>query len=239
MPLYIFYNLIGQQYIRLKIALVFFSVNCNSVLLLRGSNLFLKVQDSGSKLKTSANILDFPLYQPKDILEHLTLPPPKDLEVLLQDAAKPAAASRNNSDLRLGKPVSHRGCLPPFSWSNASSGHCKSNSDAVKLSTSRTTCQGRWVKIENPITSLETTSCFLSELKSLTYDHSLVPSECQKLVPVRNEKDSPKSVSITEQGLLSSTCPVDPQASPGKIYNEELVSTLSFNHIVHICYLFI
>lgn len=192
------------------------------------SNLFLKVQDSGSKLKTSANILDFPLYQPKDILEHLTLPPPKDLEVLLQDAAKPAAASRNNSDLRLGKPVSHRGCLPPFSWSNASSGHCKSNSDAVKLSTSRTTCQGRWVKIENPITSPETTSCFLSELKSLTYDHSLVPSECQKLVPVRNEKDSPKSVSITEQGLLSSTCPVDPQASPGKIYNEELVSTLSF-----------
>lgn len=185
------------------------------------------VQDSGSKLENAANILDFPLYQPKDILERLALPPPRDLEFLLLDAAKPTAASRNNSDLRLSKPVSYRGCLPPFSWSNASAGHCKSYSDAVKLSTSRSTCQGRWVKMENPITSRETNSFFLAELQSLKYDHSLVPSEFHSLVPAINEKELPKSVSITEQGLPSSaTRPVDSQVSPGNISYQKLVSTL-------------
>lgn len=169
-----------------------------------------KVQDSGIQFKASANILDFPLYEPGKILERLALPPPKDLEFLLLDAAK-SGTPRNSADPRSGKPANQRGCLPPFSWSNAYSGHCKSNVDAVKLSTSRSTCQGRWAKIESTFNSPGTTSGFLTELESLGYDDSIVPVECQSVLPAVKEKDRPGSVSFTGQGLV--TRPVDPQAS--------------------------
>lgn len=169
-----------------------------------------KVQDSGIQFKESANILDFPLYEPEKILERLALPPPKDLEFLLLDAAK-SGTPRNSADPRLGKPANQRGCLPPFSWSNAYSGHCKSNVDTVKLSTTRSTCQGRWAKIETTFNSPGATSGFLTELESLGYDDSIVPVECQSLVPAVKEKDRPKSVSFTGPGLV--TRPVDPQAS--------------------------
>ncbi|KAL8088898.1 hypothetical protein AgCh_038603 [Apium graveolens] len=169
-----------------------------------------KVQDSGIQFKASTNILDFPLYEPEKILERLALPPPKDLEFLLLDAAK-SGTPRNCADTRSCKPANQRGCLPPFSWSNAYSGHCKPNIDAVKLSTSRSTCQGRWAKIETTFNFPGTTSSFLSELESLEYDDSIVPVECQSLLPAAKEKDRPGSVSFTGQGLV--TRPADPQAS--------------------------
>ncbi|KAK1356445.1 Serine/threonine-protein phosphatase PP1-like [Heracleum sosnowskyi] len=169
-----------------------------------------KVQDSGIQFKASAKILDFPLYEPEKVLERLALPPPKDLGFLLVDAAK-SGTPRNSADPRSGKPANQRGCLPPFSWSNAYSGHCKSNVDAVKLSTSRSTCQGRWAKIGITFNSPGTTSGFLTELESLQYDNSIVPVECQSLLPVVKEKDRPGSVSFTGQGLITRSA--DPQAS--------------------------
>lgn len=155
------------------------------------------------------------MYEPEKILERLVLPPPKDLEFLLLDAAK-SGTPRNCADPRSSKPTNQRGCLPPFSWSNAYSGHCKSNIDAVKLSTSRSTCQGRWAKIETTLNFPVTTSGFLTELESLGYDDSIVPVECQSLLPAVKEKDCPGSVSFTGQGLL--THPADPQASQGKLF---------------------
>lgn len=152
------------------------------------------------------------MYRPKDILERLALPTPKDLEFLLMDS-KPASASKNTSDLRLGKPVSHRGGLQPFSWSQSSGGHCKSNSDSVKLSTSRNVCQGRWVKIGNPASSLVPTTGFLVELESLTYDHHLVPLGAQKFGPKENENGSSSSV----HPHFSATCSTASHFPPGKI----------------------
>lgn len=102
------------------------------------------------------------------------LPPPKDLESLLLDATKPPLASKNISDARPGKQqVARRVSLPPFPWSHSSSGHCRASSDAVKLSTIKGTCPGRWLKVGKNITS---SLGNVTDLESLTYDQSLVPS---------------------------------------------------------------
>ncbi|THF94373.1 hypothetical protein TEA_029356 [Camellia sinensis var. sinensis] len=143
-------------------------------------------KDSFSKPKIPADVLDFVLCQPKDILERLALPPPKDLDSLLLDVAKPTVVSKNNSDSR-GKQISHRDSLPPFSWSHNSGGHYKSSADAIKSSAGKTTCQSRWIKIGNTNTSLKGRSDFLADLESLTYDHSLVPLEGLKNDPVENK----------------------------------------------------
>lgn len=143
-------------------------------------------KDSFSKPKIPADVLDFVLCQPKDILERLALPPPKDLDSLLLDVAKPTVVSKNNSDSR-GKQISHRDSLPPFSWSHNYGGHYKSSADAIKSSAGKTTCQSRWIKIGNTNTSLKGRSDFLADLESLTYDHSLVPLEGLKNGPVENK----------------------------------------------------
>lgn len=133
------------------------------------------IQESCSKPGTPVNHLDFQLYDPKDILERLTLPPPKDLEALLLDAAKSSAPSRSNSDMRSAKQISRQVGLPPFPWSHAFNGHCRTNSDAVKLLTSRSTCQGQWARIPTSTTSLGTSTDCYTNLESLTYNQSLVP----------------------------------------------------------------
>ncbi|KAI3453761.1 hypothetical protein Pfo_010424 [Paulownia fortunei] len=133
-----------------------------------------KVPESDDKIKMS-NIADSPLYKPKDILERLALPPPKDLDLLLSDAGK-TTSSKNSTDPRLGKPVSQRTGLPPFPWSHSFSGHNKLGSDAVKLSTSRTICQGRWVKVKNSSALQKGSADLLMDFESLAFDQSLVPS---------------------------------------------------------------
>ncbi|KAK2984591.1 hypothetical protein RJ640_018969 [Escallonia rubra] len=182
-------------------------------------------KDSGSNLRSPGDMLEFPLCQPKDILERLALPPPKDLEFLLLDAAKPAAASKNNSDLRFGKTVSHRSGLPPFTWSHASNGHCKSNSDAIKSSTTRNICQGRWVKIRNPATFLGATDDFLADLPSLTYDNSLVPSGGQNshTSEYENAHASTSFTSFTD-GLSSSATGVAPSEVPPDGHSPRLLA---------------
>ncbi|XP_057967541.1 uncharacterized protein LOC131157421 isoform X2 [Malania oleifera] len=167
-----------------------------------------KIEDSCSKHKTPANKTNFLSNEPKDVLERLALPPPKDLESLLLDAAKPVVSSRNSIDLCLGKPISLRAGLPPFPWSHAFGGHCKSNSDAAKSSTNRNTCQGRWMKIGNAATAVGGVADCFSDLDSLTYDDGLVPSGL-KLGPTGNEKTSFMSISLSwcEQGPSpSATC---------------------------------
>lgn len=124
---------------------------------------------------------DFSLCQPKDILERLALPPPKDLDSLLLDATKPSS-TRNNSDTRSGKQILRRASLPPFPWSHTING-CRTNPDAVKLLSNKSMCQGRWVKIPNTSSSPGTaTGCF-TNLESLAYNPSLIPSlpKCSSL----------------------------------------------------------
>ena len=163
--------------------------------------LFLMIQDSCSNAETPFSMLDFSLHQPKDILERLALPPPNDLETLLQDAAKPAGSSKSTPDQRLGKPITHRANLPPFPWAHTFSGHCKANSDVVKLSSSRSSCQGRWQKIGSTAGSLgDVTDCF-KDLESFTYDQSLVPSQVSELDVLENEVGPSASL------LQSDWCP--------------------------------
>ncbi|TXG50580.1 hypothetical protein EZV62_023104 [Acer yangbiense] len=131
---------------------------------------------------TPVNPLDFPLYQPIDIFERLALPPPKDLEALLLEATKPSASSRTNSDIRSGKQISRRPSLPQFPWSHTFNGHCRTNSDAVKLLT-RSTCQGRWDRIESSAISHGTSTDCFTNLESLTYDQGLVPPSSSVSIP--------------------------------------------------------
>lgn len=178
----------------------------------------LNLQDSCGKSDTPANLLNFSLDQPKDTLERLALPPPKDLESLLLDAAKPAVSSKSAPDPRPGRQTSRWPSLPPFPWSHTSSGHCRTNSDAVKLLASRSTCQGRWVKVENTFSSVGITSNCFTNLESLTYDETLVPSSGPKLAVLENNFASSTSVprcewgssivaaSITSHTHLGNTC---------------------------------
>ena len=47
------------------------------------------------------NILQFPLVAPKDVLDRLSLPPPKDLDVMLLDSMKPTSTSKGNLYMHL------------------------------------------------------------------------------------------------------------------------------------------
>ncbi|XP_021679381.2 uncharacterized protein LOC110664131 isoform X2 [Hevea brasiliensis] len=169
-----------------------------------------KLQDSCGRSEIPANLLNFSFDQPKDTLERLALPPPKDLESLLLDAAKPAVSSRNAPDPRTGKQTSRRPSLSPFPWSQTFSGHCRTNSDAVKLLASRSTCQGRWVKMGNSLNSLGITSSCFTNLESFAYDETLVPSSGPKLAILESNFASSMSVTHCEWGssiaAASMTC---------------------------------
>ncbi|XVF51409.1 hypothetical protein PTKIN_Ptkin04bG0183000 [Pterospermum kingtungense] len=132
-------------------------------------------KDSRGKPEMPASPPDFPLRQPKDILELLALPPPKDLDSLLLDATKPSSSTRNNSDTRSSKQIIRGASLPPFPWSHTFNG-CRTNLDAVKLLSNKSTCQGRWVKIPNISSSPRIAAGCFTNLESLAYDPSLIPS---------------------------------------------------------------
>ncbi|KAJ6701784.1 F22C12.19 [Salix koriyanagi] len=151
-----------------------------------------KIQDSHNRPETPANLLDFSFDQPKDTLERLALPPPKDLESLLLDATKHAASSRHVPDPRPGKPTSRRASLSAFPWSHTFTGHSRTNSDSVKCLPSRSACQGRWVRTGDSFNSPGSAPCCFMNLESLAYDETLVPSQGPKLVVVGNNVDSLK-----------------------------------------------
>ncbi|XP_034887872.1 uncharacterized protein [Populus alba] len=150
-------------------------------------------KDSCNKPETPANLLDFSFDQPKDTLDRLALPPPKDLESLLLDATKIAASSRHAPDPRPGKQTSRQASLPAFPWSHTFSGqHSRTNSDAVKCSPSRSTCQGRWVRIGDSFNLPGRASDTLTNLESCAYDETLVPSQVTKPAVLGNNVDSLK-----------------------------------------------
>lgn len=180
------------------------------------TDLSVHYEDSSMNPGTLAATLDFSLLQPKDVLERLALPPPKDLEVLLLDAAKPATFSRNHFDPRSGKPTSNRACLPPFPWSHTLGGNCKTNSDAAKLSSSRTTCQGRWARIEHEACFLGIISDSFTDLKSFTYDCSLVPYG-----ELKSENGTATSITVNlpcfKVGVSSSGTCTEPSLVPPEV----------------------
>ncbi|KAG5058613.1 hypothetical protein JHK82_013592 [Glycine max] len=132
-------------------------------------------KDHCSEVESTTSPLDFPLHQPKDVLERIALHPFQDLESLLLDVSKPAVTTKNGNDQRSGKQVSRRPSLPTFPWSHAF-GHSRTNSDAGKLSTSRSMCQGKWSRIGVIASSTDVDCSSFSNLDSFSYDQSLVPS---------------------------------------------------------------
>lgn len=194
------------------------------------SNPFFWFQDARIKSETRANPLDLPLYQPLDILQRLGLPPPKDLESLLLDAAKPTVSSKNTPEMRSVKQIARRVSLPPFPWSHTSSGHCRTSSDVVKLSTSKGTCQGRWQRIgRNNSIALDITTSNLTDLESLTYDQNLVPSGL-KVAPLDHEISPQISSSLTGCAWDSlASCSKGPSVSLGN-YFFEVAFMSSFTH---------
>ncbi|XP_043716350.1 uncharacterized protein LOC122664552 isoform X2 [Telopea speciosissima] len=147
-----------------------------------------KIQASCGNPGASVNMNNSSLFQPKDILKQLELPPAKGLDSLLLEVVKPAVSSRSSIDLRSGKLTSKRAGLPPFSWSHSIGLPCKTNADVGKMCTTKSTCQGRWVRIGSAVSSLgDACGCF-SDLDLLTYDHSLVPSRGLKLGLPEDEK---------------------------------------------------
>ncbi|KAJ7944975.1 Chromosome segregation in meiosis 3 [Quillaja saponaria] len=144
-------------------------------------------KDSCNEARTPGSPLDLPIYQPKDVLGRIALPPPRDLESLLLDASKPAGTTRNTPDLRSGKQICRRPSLSPFPWSHSFGGHYRSNSDAVKLSTSRNMCQGRWERIGIIASSMGIAGDCFTNLDSLPYSQHLVPSGGPKIGSSDNE----------------------------------------------------
>ncbi|GAB2296761.1 hypothetical protein Dimus_030867 [Dionaea muscipula] len=162
------------------------------------------VQESSIKVEVLADSTDFP-FQPIDILEHLVLSAPKDLESLLQDATKLAAPSRC-SDPRSAKTTSLRISLPQFPWSHGYNGHCKSNADASKFAC-KSVCQGRWVRIANTSSFFGGGTDRLADLGSLSYDPSLVPLRQVKYsIPEMGSTSSLPSLPGVEQASSSGIC---------------------------------
>ncbi|KAJ0265693.1 Uncharacterized protein HA466_0019360 [Hirschfeldia incana] len=120
--------------------------------------------------------LNFPLCDSGDILKRLGLPPQKDLDSLLQDASKLSQNSKNMSDQqRSAKQLPHRGGLPHFPWSQAYNASSRTNSEAAKLLTGKTLCQGRWLRIaETTMRSHESITNLSANLDTLTFNQSLV-----------------------------------------------------------------
>ncbi|BBH03407.1 hypothetical protein Prudu_014272 [Prunus dulcis] len=126
--------------------------------------------------------------------------------------------------VNLSKQISRRASLPPFPWSHTSNGHCRTSSDAAKLSTSRATCQGRWQRIgKNIVSSLGAVTNNFTDLESLTYDQSLVPSARLKIAGSENQVSPSISVSLSwfqQDSSSGATCSKQsfvPLESGGKV----------------------
>ncbi|KAJ1411771.1 hypothetical protein SESBI_20825 [Sesbania bispinosa] len=160
-------------------------------------------KDPCSETESTTSPLDFPLCQPKDVLERIALHPFRDLESLLIDVSKPALTPKNSNDPRSGKQVSRRPSLPAFPWSHAFGGHSRTNSDTVKLSTSRSTCQGKWARIGVIASSTDIDRSLFTNFDSFSYDQSLVPSSGSS-----DKKDFPSLFANLSFHQLDSSSPV-------------------------------
>ncbi|XP_051129615.1 uncharacterized protein LOC127250383 [Andrographis paniculata] len=132
------------------------------------------VQESDSNIK-KFNLAETSLYQPKDMLDHIVLPSPKDLDLLLSETIK-TSTPKNSTDARSVKPISNRTGLPPFSWSTSFSANSKLGSEAMKLSLNRAICQGGWLKVNNSPALHKDVVNLLEGFESLSFNQTLVPS---------------------------------------------------------------
>uniref|UniRef100_A0A1J3J3N0 Uncharacterized protein n=1 Tax=Noccaea caerulescens TaxID=107243 RepID=A0A1J3J3N0_NOCCA len=160
--------------------------NSDKLNALDGGDLSSSSKDLSSNSEIPSSPLNFQLCEAIDVLQRLDLPPPRDLDSLLQDASKPSQNSKNNSDqMRSAKLVPPRGgLLPHFPWSQAFNGSSRTNSEAAKLLNGKTLCQGRWLRIAD--TTMSPPSSITSQftnLDSLTFNQSLVH-------PVQNQTNT-------------------------------------------------
>ncbi|KAL9679044.1 hypothetical protein QQ045_016897 [Rhodiola kirilowii] len=133
-------------------------------------------KESSSCPEIPANALDFPLYSPSVILERLRLQPPDNLESLLLGDMRTMSSARDGFDSRPGKRIATQPYLPAFSWSHSFGGHCKSTSDALKISISRSSCQGsRWARIGHTASICGVASNDFTDFTKFSLDPNLVP----------------------------------------------------------------
>jgi len=151
-------------------------------------------------------------------LERIAVPRSQDLDSLLLDESKPVVPKKNSNNLRSGKQVSHQPSLPTFPWSLAFGSHSRTNSDIVKLSTSRSTCQGKWARIGLIASSTDISRGCFTNLDSFSYDQSLVPSTSSS-----SHKDCPSLFAILPfchwNSSSSVTRPTDFEATTGTLFS--------------------
>ncbi|KAL2342716.1 hypothetical protein Fmac_004001 [Flemingia macrophylla] len=141
------------------------------------TDMFSCQKDPCSEIESTTSPLEFPLRQPNKVMEQIAVHTFQDLESLLLDVSKLAiTTTKNSNDQRSSKQVSRRPSLPAFPWSHAFGSHSRTNSDTVKLSTSKSMCQGKWTRIGVIASSTDTDRSFFTNLDSFSYDQSLVPS---------------------------------------------------------------
>ncbi|KAH7682424.1 hypothetical protein IHE45_05G120600 [Dioscorea alata] len=90
------------------------------------------------------------LCHPKEILDRLALSPVHTLDSLLLDSNMPSFSLQSATHMTTLRSDS----LPPFSWSVGHNGVFKTSTDS-KLSSTRITCQGRWLRLWNNSTSIK------------------------------------------------------------------------------------
>lgn len=186
-----------------------------------------KVESSSLDLiDEHAHILQFPLFTPKDVLDRLALPPPKDLDIMLLDSMKPTSTSK----------VQNGGSLPTFPWSHVSGRDFKANPDVVKSTPSKSSCQSRWVKMGKSTSSLwdptATGTTYLADFQSLTYNQNLVPLESQPAGPTEKDK-SP--LPTFERGVTPSGTRTTPSKSPAAHSSKELTAAQTLCNIAAQC----
>ncbi|XP_008795013.2 uncharacterized protein LOC103710877 isoform X2 [Phoenix dactylifera] len=148
--------------------------NCSSLNLSECDNKDKGIEElvSCSKDPCQLNLNDSTLYQPKDILKRLTLPAAQDLNALLLELNMTMVPLRSTVHMTTFCHAS----LPPFPWSFCHPGACKPSVDVGKLPSTKSTSQGKWVRIGSNSTSLgDDQSCFSEmELKSFNHNEDMV-----------------------------------------------------------------
>ncbi|KAK1282351.1 hypothetical protein QJS10_CPB22g00013 [Acorus calamus] len=151
---------------------------------------------------------DSQVYEPKDILERLALPPAEDLEALLSDSSLPTLSSHCATDINSPKQMSNSAALPPFPWSLPFGGSCKSSNDTGKLSTNRSTWRSKWVRIESDSSFIRNAQSCFTGLEFMPCDNTGSPSRIQgDYYNTCSNENFPEAFKIPSHGPLDISCP--------------------------------
>ncbi|KAG1330385.1 hypothetical protein COCNU_02G003530 [Cocos nucifera] len=134
-----------------------------------------------------------PCSKPKDILKRLTLPPAQELDALL-------LSTMHMTTFR-------HASLPPFPWSFCHGVACKPSVDVGKLASTKSTSQGKWVRIGSNSTSFgDDQSCF-SEMELKSFNHNEGPLIQQKIDDLLQDVNTlTASVEPPYEGPSSTLC---------------------------------